>query len=74
MEAIVWSKENCAFCEQAKTLLKAKNVTFEERVIGSSNWTKEDLLREVPNARTVPQIFLNGELVGGLDGLRKKLV
>jgi glutaredoxin 3 len=70
MKAIVWSKYNCPFCEQAKALLKSKGIEFEERKIGEG-FTKEDLLEAVPNARTVPQIFLNNNLIGGFTELRK---
>ena len=42
------------------------------RKIGDG-YTKEELLEEVPNARTVPQIFLNGEHVGGYTELQKFL-
>lgn len=69
---IVWSKYQCSFCDQAKNLLDAKGIVFEERKIGDG-WTREDLLEAVPNARTVPQIFLNGHLVGGYNELRKYL-
>lgn len=70
MRAIVWSKYNCPYCDQAKALLQQKKIEFEERKIGDG-YTKEDLLEAVPNARTVPQIFLDGNLIGGYTELRK---
>lgn len=73
MKAIVWSKDSCPYCVQAKALLTQKNIEFEERKIGDG-WTKEDLLEAVPNARTVPQIFLDGELVGGFTELRTRFL
>ncbi len=72
MKAIVWSKNQCPFCDQAKALLTQKGIEFEERKIGNG-WTKEDLLEAVPTARTVPQIFLNEQLIGGFQELRKHL-
>jgi len=72
MTAIVWSKENCPFCDQAKRLLESQGIDYEERKIGSG-YTREQLLEAVPTARSVPQIFLNGELVGGFTELRAKL-
>jgi glutaredoxin len=72
MKAIVWSKYHCPYCDQAKALLKQKGIEFEEKKIGDG-FTKEDLLEAVPTARTVPQIFLDGELVGGFTELRAKL-
>lgn len=70
MRAIVWSKYNCPYCEQAKALLKNKGISFEERKIGDG-YTKEDLLESVPDARTVPQIFLDDKLIGGFTELKK---
>jgi glutaredoxin len=72
MKAIVWSKDQCPYCDQAKALLKSRNIEFEERNV-SRDWTREQLLEAVPNARTVPQIFLDEELVGGFNELRKHL-
>lgn len=73
MRAVIWSKDACTYCVQAKALLGQKGIDFEERKIGDG-YTKEDLLEAVPNARTVPQIFLDGELVGGFTELRAKFL
>jgi glutaredoxin 3 len=70
MKAIVWSKYQCPYCDQAKALLTQKGIAFEERKIGDG-FTKEDLLEAVPTARTVPQIFLDDKLVGGFTELKK---
>lgn len=72
MQAVVWSRDACPFCDQAKALLKMKGIEFEERNVGT-DWTKEQLLEAIPSARTVPQIVLDGELVGGFTELRKRL-
>lgn len=68
MQAIIWSTATCSYCKQAKNLLNSKNIPYEERMIGSE-WTKEQLLEVVPNARTVPQIFIDGNYVGGYTDL-----
>lgn len=70
--AIVWSKQQCPYCTQAKNLLKQKGITYEERIIGEG-WLKEQLLEAVPNARTVPQIFIAGKYVGGFNELKNYL-
>lgn len=72
MKATVWSKNNCSYCDQAKALLTSNGIQFEEKKIGEG-WTKEELLEAVPTARTVPQIFLGEEYVGGFPELRQKL-
>lgn len=68
-KTIVWSKVQCPYCDMAKTLLKNKGIVFEERMIGV-NWTREQLLESIPQARTVPQIILNGEYIGGYEQLK----
>ena len=72
MKAIVWSKYHCPYCDQAKALLKAKGIAFEEKKIGDG-YTKEELLEAVPNARTVPQIFIDDQLIGGFTELKAHL-
>jgi glutaredoxin len=64
----VWTKDNCSYCYKAKELLKKHNIPFEERVIGK-DWTKEDLLKIAPHAKTVPQIFLNDIYIGNYEEL-----
>ena len=70
MNVLIWSKPSCQFCDMAKNLLKSKNIEYEERNIGT-DYTKEDLLEMVPMARTVPQIFVDNEYVGGYQELKK---
>jgi len=73
MKAIVWSRDQCTYCVQAKKLLESKGIEYEERNIMHGTWTKEQLLEAVPSARTVPQIFLDEEYVGGFNELKNKL-
>lgn len=72
-KAVIWSKDACPYCDQAKALLKSKNIEFEERNI-TRDWTREQLLEAVPTARTVPQIFLDNQLIGGFTDLRAHLI
>jgi len=72
MKATVWSKYHCPYCDQAKALLKSKDITFEEKKIGDG-YTKEELLEAVPTARTVPQIFIDDKLIGGFTELKQYL-
>jgi len=72
MKAVVWSKYHCPYCDQAKALLQMKGIEFEERKIGDG-WSKEDLLEEIPTARAVPQVILDGQLIGGFTELKAHL-
>jgi glutaredoxin len=70
-KAIVWSKDYCPYCDQAKNLLKIKGIEYEERNVTGGEWTKEQLLEAVPGARTVPQVFIDGKLIGTYEHLKK---
>ena len=72
MKATVWSKDACPFCVQAKALLESKGIELEERNV-SADWTREQLLEAVPTARTLPQIFLDDNYIGGFTELRRHL-
>ncbi len=72
MKVVVWSKYNCTFCDQAKLLLGQREIAFEERKIGDG-YTKEELLEEIPTARSVPQIIINGKIIGGFPELKEFL-
>jgi glutaredoxin 3 len=72
MKAIVWSKPMCPFCDKAKNLLKTKGIEYEERNI-AQGWKIQDLLEAAPSAKTMPQIWLDDEYIGGFYELEKKL-
>ena len=69
---IVYSKEICPYCDMAKNLLKSKGIQFEEKVVGV-NFTREELLEAVPNAKTVPQIWWNDKHIGGFSELAEEI-
>jgi len=72
MKVTVWSKYNCPHCDQAKALLSQKSIRFEECKIGDG-YTKEELLEAIPTARSVPQIIVDGAVIGGFTELKKYL-
>ena len=72
--AQVWSQTNCPACTEAKRLLDQQGIVIEERMLGVNGYTKKDLIDLVPQARSVPQIFVDGEYVGGLQELKRKLL
>lgn len=67
-DVIVYSKPNCPYCVRAKALLDSYSVSYTEKVVGV-DVTREQLLEAAPNARTVPQIIINGEAIGGYEQL-----
>ena len=55
----------------AKDLLRTQGIEYEERNISQGAWTKEQLMEAVPHARTLPQVFIDDQLIGGYDQLKK---
>jgi glutaredoxin len=66
MKAKIYSKENCPFCVNAKQLLNVKNIPYDEIEIGR-DITREEFLNILPDAKTVPQIFMI------IDGIETKI-
>ena len=67
----IYSKNNCAYCVQAKNLLSRKNIEFQEVKIDENIDAKEFILKQ--GHKTVPQIYYNDQLFveGGYSGLAK---
>lgn len=66
----IYTKDYCPFCTQAKRLLRAKDVEFEEIDVTDDEKLQEEVQR-LSGRRTVPQIFIDGEPVGGFEDLRE---
>jgi len=64
---LIYGKPMCPFCEQAKAFCEQRGFDYEYKVL-DTDYTKEELLETFPGARTVPQIVINGEKVGGYEG------
>ncbi len=67
LDVSVFARRGCPACAQAKTLLRQHNIAFEELLL-NRDYT-DRTLRAVASARTFPQVFVNGELIGGADAL-----
>lgn len=84
MHAVIYTKDHCPYCTRAKRLMEARGIAYDELIISvngrdarelkaNQGWTtREELLERAPAARTVPQIWLDGEHVGGYDDLAKR--
>ena len=60
----------CAFCDRAKALLNKKGVSFKEIDLASDPNKMEEMIKKTNGMRTVPQIFINGQHIGGNDKLQ----
>ena len=63
----LFTKVGCPFCARAKTMLKERGIDYQEIVVGKDATPYS--LRAVTGATTVPQVFIDGKLIGGSEAL-----
>lgn len=68
----IWGKPQCPHCESAKRLLDSRQIKYEYLQLGV-DFERERILEEFPEARTFPQIVINGQKIGGYDNLAQHL-
>ena len=66
----VYSTEYCPFCVRAKALLRSKGVAFTEIDVTNDPALRQKMVQLAGGRRTVPEIFINGKIIGGFDELR----
>jgi len=71
-DVTVFSKPDCPYCKKAKALLSEQGISYQELTVGKD--INVSGFRAVTNAETVPQIFINGTLIGGSEDLEKHLL
>ncbi|MGO2922243.1 MAG: glutaredoxin 3 [Hafnia paralvei] len=64
----IYTKATCPFCHRAKALLQSKGAQFNEIAIDNDPKKREEMI-ERSGRTTVPQIFINGQHIGGCDDL-----
>ena len=65
----IYTKFGCGFCVRAKHLLDQKGVVYQDHDITMGGPKRAEMLERAPNARTVPQIFIDDKAIGGSDAL-----
>lgn len=65
----IYTTPICGFCHAAKRLLTKKGVAFEEINVMISAERKAEMIQRANGGRTVPQIFIDGQHIGGCDDL-----
>jgi len=81
MSVTIYSKPNCAYCEQAKHLLASKHVPYTEVILdvgqphveGKTYLPIDEFREQHPEAKTVPQVFDGDLRIGGYNELKRYL-
>lgn len=70
LNIVVYSKSACPQCDTVKSLLKARSLAFEEILIDDEEQRLAFYAKCGPSVRQMPQVFINDQRVGGVEGLR----
>ena len=74
MKVTVYSKPNCQFCDKAKALLTQLKIEYTEKVV-TKDISLEELFEELgKTVRTIPQIVIDENHIGGFNELREHFV
>ena len=66
----VYTTSYCPYCVRAKSLLSRKGVAFEEIDVTDDEALRTKMIEMSGGRRTVPEIFINGKIIGGYDDLK----
>lgn len=66
----IYSTTYCPYCVRAKQLLDAKDIEFTEIDVTGDDEARVSLVEKSGGRKTVPQIFIDGQSIGGYDDLR----
>lgn len=67
-EIVMYSGEQCGYCVRARRLLEKKGVTFREIKVDQSPELRAEM-EQLSQRRTIPQIFIHGQHIGGFDDI-----
>ena len=84
MQAEIYTKTTCPWCDKAKEILNELNIPYQEFILSpgydedkpQANQryvSRADLLERMPGAKTVPQIWIDGEHIGGCTDLQAQV-
>ena len=72
MKAVIYSKPACGYCVAAKNLMNNKGIEYEERYLDNQESIMQ-FITEHPDKRSMPQIWIDDEHIGGFEQLKAKL-
>ena len=73
MKIEIYSKPRCTFCTRAKQLCELRGLEYDYKLL-DADFTMEELLEKVQAEKTFPQIFIDGESIGGFQEFSSLLI
>ena len=68
-DVTIYTRQFCPYCTRAVSLLKSKNVNFNEIDAGMNAEKKAEMVERSGGGRTFPQIFIGDTHIGGCDDM-----
>ena len=69
-DIVIYTWDHCPYCQKALALLRDKGLNFEQIRIDGDEAAREEMAKKtIENRRSVPQIFIGGQSIGGCDDL-----
>ena len=68
-DVVIYRTEFCPYCDMAERLFDEMDVDYEEIDVTTDDETRDEMVQRAGGKKTVPQIFIDGESVGGFDSV-----
>lgn len=70
MKVLIYTKDNCIWCDRAKILLDSKKISYNEVDLSDDNERLKFYEKIGDNVKTVPQVFIDDKRIGGFQDLK----
>ena len=70
MKVLIYTKDNCIWCDRAKILLDSKNISYNEIDLSNDSERLKFYEKIGDNVKTVPQVFIDDKRIGGFQDLK----
>ena len=70
MKVLIYTKDNCIWCDRAKILLDSKKISYNEIDLSDDSERLKFYEKIGDNAKTVPQVFIDDKRIGGFQDLK----
>lgn len=69
-DVVIWTNRGCPACVRAKSFFDSKKINYKEKKLNSGPSVQRAFAIATKGAKSIPQIFINGEHIGGFDDLQ----
>ena len=70
MKVLIYTKDNCIWCDRAKILLDSKKISYNEIDLSDDSERLKFYVKIGDNVKTVPQVFIDDKRIGGFQDLK----